>query len=55
MVYIQNRTPYRALGKKTLEGVFIGKKPEVSQLRIFGSVVYYHVPDEKHNKLDQTT
>jgi len=54
MVYIQNRTPHRALGKKTLEGVFTGKKPKISHFRIFGSISYHHMPDEKCTKLDQT-
>lgn len=52
-VYIQNRTPHRALGKKTPKGVFTGKKLEVSDLRIFGSMTYCHKPDDKHSKLDQ--
>lgn len=52
--YIQNRTPHKAFGKKTLKGVFIGKKPEVSHFIIFGNVAYCHVPDEKHTNLDQT-
>ena len=54
LVYIQNRTPHRALEKKTPEGVFTGKKSKVSHLRIFGSVAYCHILDEKRNKLDQT-
>ena len=53
-VYIQNRTPHRALGKKMPERVFIGRKPKVSHLRIFESLGHCHVPDEKHSKLDQT-
>eukprot|EP00253_Pinus_taeda_P028945 PITA_28945 len=53
-VYIQNRIPHRALGKKMPKGVFTEKKPEVSHLRIFGSVAYCHIPDEKRSKLDQT-
>ena len=53
-MYIQNRTPHRVLRKKTLEEVFTGKKPEVGHLRIFGSMAYYHVPNEKRSKLDQT-
>ena len=53
-VYIQKKTPPRALGKKTPEGVFTGKKPEVSHFRIFGSIAYCHVPDEKSTKLGQT-
>ena len=53
-VYVQNRVPHKALGKVTLESVFTGSKPEVSHIRIFGSMVYCHIPDEKRKKLDQT-
>eukprot|EP00253_Pinus_taeda_P034476 PITA_34476 len=53
-VCIQNRTPHRALGKKTPKGVFTGKKPEVSHFRIFGSIAYCHMPDERCTKLDHT-
>ena len=53
-VYIQNRTPHRALGKRTPESIFTKKKPEVSHFRIFGSVAYCHIPDEKRSKLDHT-
>lgn len=42
------------MGKRTPEGEFTGKKPEVSHLRILGSMAYCHIPDEKRNKLDQT-
>ena len=42
------------MGKKTLEGIFTGKKVEVSHFRIFGSVAYCHIPDENRSKLDQT-
>lgn len=42
------------MGKKTPEGVFTRKKPEVSYLRIFGSVAYCHILDKKRSKLDQT-
>ena len=53
-VYIQNRVPNRALGKATPESVFTGSKPEVSHIRIFGSIAYCHVLEEKRKKLDQT-
>ena len=53
-VYVQNRTPHRALGKITPEKVFIGKTPEVSHFRIFGSLAYCRIPKEKRKKLDQT-
>ena len=37
-VYIQNRCPHIALGRKTLEEVFKGTRPDVSNIRIFDSV-----------------
>ena len=48
----QNRTPHRVLENKTPEEVFFGKKPKVSHLRIFGCLVYIHIPKEKRKKLD---
>eukprot|EP00253_Pinus_taeda_P033934 PITA_33934 len=53
-VYVQNKTPHRALAKITPEKVFIGKTPEVSHFRIFGSLAYCHIPKEERRKLDQT-
>ena len=50
-VYVQNRCPHQALGSKTPEEKFTGKKPDVSHFKIFGSPVYFHVPKEKRNKL----
>ena len=52
MVYVHNRTPHRVLENKTPKEVFSGKKPEVSHLRIFGCLVYIHIPKEKITKLD---
>ena len=51
-VYVQNCTPHRVLKKKTPEEVLSGKKPEVNHLRIFGCLVYIHIPKEKRTKLD---
>jgi hypothetical protein len=51
-VYIQNRCSHKALEEKTLEEVFIGKKPSVDHLRIFGSPVCILVPKEKRTKLE---
>ena len=51
-VYVHNYTPHRLLDKKTPEEVFLGDKPEVSHLRIFGFPVYIHIPKEKRTKLD---
>jgi hypothetical protein len=52
VVYVQNRLSHSALGFKTLEEKFTGKKPEVSHLKIFGCPVFIHIPKEKRNKLE---
>ena len=51
-IYVQNRSPHRVLGNKTPEEMFLGEKPKVSHLRIFGCPVYVHVPKEKRTKLE---
>jgi hypothetical protein len=51
-VYLLNRSPHRILGKKTLEEAFIGRRPDVEHIRIFGCLTYSHVPSEKRTKLD---
>jgi hypothetical protein len=32
--------------------MFIGKKPEVRHLKIFGCPIFIHIPKEKRNKMD---
>ena len=54
VVYLQNRSPHWALGSKTLEEMFTGKKPEVSHFRIFGCPTFSHIPSEKRTKLEHT-
>jgi hypothetical protein len=51
-VYVENRLSHSALGLKTPEEMFTGKKPEVSHLKIFGFLAFIHIPKEKRNKLD---
>jgi hypothetical protein len=51
-VYIQNRCPRAILKDKTPEEVFLGIKPEVGHIRIFGCPVYIHVPKEKRTKME---
>jgi transposase InsO family protein len=51
-VYVQNRLSHSALGFKTLEEMFIGKKPEVSHLKKFCCPVFIHILKEKRNKLE---
>ena len=50
-VYVQNCTPHKVLNNKTPEEDFLGEKPEVSHLRIFGFQVYIHIIKEKRTKL----
>jgi hypothetical protein len=52
VVYVQNRLSHSALGLKTPEEMFTGKKLEVSHLKIFGCPVFIHIPKEKRNKLE---
>ena len=51
-MYVQNISPHRVLGNKTPEEMFVGEKPEVSHLKIFGCPVYVHVPREKRSNLE---
>ena len=51
-VYIQNRCLHTTLGRKTLEEVFTGTRPDVSHIRIFGSVCYCHIHVDTRKKLD---
>jgi hypothetical protein len=51
-IYVHNRLSHSALGFKTPEEMFSGKKPEVIYLKIFGCPVFVHIPKEKRNKLD---
>ena len=52
VVYVKNIISHIALGFKTLEEMFTGKKPEVSHLKIFSCPVYVHIAKEKRTKLD---
>jgi hypothetical protein len=51
-VYIQNRCPTVAVSEKTPIEAWSGVKPDISHLRVFGSVCYAHIPKEKRQKLD---
>jgi hypothetical protein len=47
-VYIQNR-----IGDKvSAHERYFGTKPNLRHLRVFGSIVYVHIPKEKRKKLD---
>jgi hypothetical protein len=51
-IYMQNKIPHRILKDMTPEEAFLGKKPNVENLRIFGCQVYSHIPKDKRNKLE---
>jgi hypothetical protein len=51
-IYVQNRLSHGALGLKTPEEMFTGKKPKVSHLKIFGCPVFIHILKEKRVKLE---
>lgn len=51
-VYLINRCPTKGLKDRTPLEAWSGKKPDVSHLRIFGSIAYKHVPEQERSKLD---
>ena len=51
-VYVQNRCPHTIVADKTPQEAWSGQKPTVSHFRVFGSVAYAHVPDQRRTKLD---
>ena len=51
--YLQNRLPSKAIEDDvTPMEKWCGHKPNVSHLRMFGSICYVHIPDQKRRKLD---
>jgi hypothetical protein len=51
-IYVQNKIPHRILKDMTPEEALSGKKPNVENLRIFGCLVYSHIPKDERNKLE---
>jgi transposase InsO family protein len=49
--YIVNRTPTKALKNITPEEAWTKIKPDVSHFRVFGSIAWAHIPDEKRKAL----
>jgi hypothetical protein len=52
VIHILNRSPTLAVKNVTPEEAWSGIKSSVSYFRIFGSIGYVHVPDQKRSKLD---
>lgn len=54
--FLTNRSPATALGEKiTPFEMWEKRKPDVSKLRVFGSLAYCHIPKERQRKLDEKT
>lgn len=52
-VYIINRSPSASLeNKKTPAEVWYGRKPDVSNMRVFGCSAWAHIPKQLRRKLD---
>ena len=48
VVYIHNRIREKVYAHE----LYFGRKPNLRHLRVFGSIAYVHVPDEKRRKLE---
>jgi hypothetical protein len=51
--YMLNRSPSSALDDKTPHGVWTGKKPSLTHLKVFDCQAYVHIPKENKSKLDK--
>lgn len=51
VAYVLNRSPTKRLRNSVLEIVWSGKRPTLEHLRVFGSLCFKHVPNERR-KLD---
>lgn len=51
--YLRNRLVVTGLNNKTPYEIWHGRKPDVSNIRIFGSEVMVHIPKEKRQKIDK--
>jgi len=51
-VYILNRCPTKAVMNKVPKEAWSGTKQGVTHMKVFGCVVYAHIPDQLKKKLD---
>lgn len=49
-VYLQNRSPTRAVDSATPSEAWTGVKPDVKHLRSFGCTAYAHIPKDERKK-----
>jgi transposase InsO family protein len=50
--FLRNRSPTRALHRKTPYEAWTGNKPSLAGLRVFGCLAYVHIPKANRTKLD---
>ena len=51
-VYLMNRCTMSRVHNITPHEMFYGKKPNLSHIRIFGSIAFIHIPNQKQQNLD---
>ena len=51
-VYLHNRSPTTALKDQTPFERLFDRRPDISQLNVFGCVSYVHIPDDQRRKVD---
>jgi hypothetical protein len=54
-VYLINRSPTKVVAGKTPEEAFSGKKPNLSNLKVFGAKALVYIPKQLRKKLDGKT
>jgi hypothetical protein len=51
-MYVQNRCPHAKLADQTPQEAWSGQKPTISHFKVFDSVAYARIPDQRRTKLD---
>ena len=49
-IYVHNRCPHVKLDDQTPQEAWSGQKPTISHLKVFGSVAYAHVLDQRRTQ-----
>ena len=50
--YVNNKMPLSPNNMKSPYELMLGDKPNIKNLRVFGSICYVHIPDSQRSKLD---
>ena len=52
VIYVQNRCPHVKLDEQIPQEAWSRQKPTVSHLKVFGSMTYAHISDQRRTKLE---